>query len=77
MSVGQLNERHADEPLLVTAREVSLLLRVSLRTLWRLRSAGDVPAPIKVGAHVRWRLQDVREWIENGCPPLNVNGKRN
>jgi predicted DNA-binding transcriptional regulator AlpA len=76
MSDGNVEKIKTDEPLLVTAREVSQMLRVSLRTLGRMRSAGDVPASIKVGGNVRWRLQDIREWIENGCPSLKGDGRR-
>jgi excisionase family DNA binding protein len=58
------------EPLLATAQEVAKLLKVSMRTLWRLRSAGKLPSPVRIGATVRWRLDDIKTWIAAGCPPL-------
>jgi len=57
------------EPLLITAAELAHLLHVSLRTLWRLRSAHQVPKPVRLGGTVGWRLDEVRNWIDGGCPP--------
>ena len=40
------NDVQSDEqagPLLITAAELARLLRLSKRTLWRLRSAGTLP----------------------------------
>ena len=56
------------EPRLVTAQEVARLLNISTRTLWRLRSAGHLPAPVRLGGAVRWQLNEIRKWIDDGCP---------
>lgn len=56
------------EPLLITAEDVARLLKLSTRSLWRMRSAGDIPSPIRVGAAVRWRVDEIKKWIEDGCP---------
>ena len=40
------------------------LLAVSKRTLQRLIAAGEFPAPVKVGAPSRVRLQDLERYIE-------------
>jgi len=69
MSTHGLNEGDIAEPLLIPAIEFARLLQVSTRTLWRLRSAGDLPAPVRFGGTVRWRLEEVRKWIAEGCPP--------
>ena len=53
---------------LLSADEVAAMLNISERTLWRLLSAGKVPEPVRFGRSTRWRLSDVREWIEEGCP---------
>lgn len=58
-----------DEVRLLTAERLAALLGISTRTLWRLRSAGRLPRPIKLGGSVRWRGDVVRRWIERGCPP--------
>ncbi|MBX7074065.1 MAG: helix-turn-helix domain-containing protein [Pirellulales bacterium] len=57
------------EPLLVTSAEVAHLLNVSTRTLWRQLSAGQVPQPVRFGGTVRWRIDELRKWIAEGCPP--------
>ncbi len=56
------------EPLLITAAELASMMRISLRSLWRMRSAGQLPQPIRFGGTVRWRLSDVKSWIAEGCP---------
>ena len=53
---------------LITANQLAKLLSISERTLYRLKSTGQLPAPIVLGGSVRWRLTEVRDWIANGCP---------
>jgi excisionase family DNA binding protein len=57
-------------PMLIAADEMANLLGVSERTLWRLLSAGKVPRPVRIGRSTRWRAAEVKQWIENDCPPL-------
>src|SRR5690606_16763111 len=54
--------------LLITADELANLLGLSTRTVWRMHSAGRLPAPIKLGRAVRWRHKEIHAWIEAGCP---------
>jgi predicted DNA-binding transcriptional regulator AlpA len=56
------------EPLLIAAKDVARHMQVSLRTVWRTRSAGQMPPPVRIGAAVRWRLDEIRKWISDGCP---------
>ncbi|TWU37506.1 Prophage CP4-57 regulatory protein (AlpA) [Novipirellula aureliae] len=53
---------------LVNARELARLLAVSERTLYRLKSTGELPQPVILGGSVRWRLSEIRNWIAKGCP---------
>jgi excisionase family DNA binding protein len=55
-------------PVLITAAELANTLSISVRTLWRLLSAGELIEPIKFGGNTRWRLDEVRTWIAKGCP---------
>lgn len=55
-------------PLLIPACELARLLGISKRTLWRLLSAGKLPVPVRLGNSVRWRLDEVEQWISRGCP---------
>jgi prophage regulatory protein len=56
------------QPLLIKAEELARMMGVSERTLWPLLSAGKVPTPVRIGRSTRWRLAEVRQWIEGGCP---------
>lgn len=65
------NLKVADRSLeadLIRAQELASLLNVSVRTVWRLQSGGSIPQPIRLGGVVRWRLDEVRDWISRGCP---------
>lgn len=57
--------------LLATPKQVAELLQVSTRTLWRMRSAGSLPTPIRLGSAVRWRRDEIEQWILAGCPSAN------
>ena len=53
---------------LISADTFAKMLEISKRTLQRLQSKGELPMPIRLGGSVRWRLDIVKDWIENGCP---------
>lgn len=55
-------------PVLITVDQVATMLQVSTRTVWRMRSSGELPAPVRVAGGVRWRHTDVELWIKDGCP---------
>jgi excisionase family DNA binding protein len=59
---------NTETTMLLTADEVAAMLGVSERTLWRLLSAGKVPKPVRFGRNTRWRVDEVKEWIDRGCP---------
>lgn len=61
-------------PLLLTADSVARVLAISKRSLWRLLSAGRIIRPIKLGGSVRWREEELREWIARGCPAVSDDG---
>lgn len=55
--------------LLIDMDTVAGLMSVSRRTLERLVSEKAIPEPIRIsGRLVRWRLAELLEWIEAGCP---------
>lgn len=61
-------DRKQEAPLLLSAEKVAELLNISIRTLWRLRAAGKLPAPVRLGGSVRWRPEEIAAWVNNGCP---------
>jgi excisionase family DNA binding protein len=48
---------------LLTQREAARLLRVSVRTLERHRAAGTGPAYVLIGRLVRYRQEDLNNWL--------------
>ena len=63
MTGNQLAEK------LLDAQAISEKLSLSKRAIFRMRSAGLICSPIKVGAGaIRWRLSDIEQWISWGCP---------
>jgi predicted DNA-binding transcriptional regulator AlpA len=67
MSAGLEEFDESETPLLITASKLAALLEVSTRTLWRLRSAGRLPEPVRLGGAVRWRREEIQNWIAGGC----------
>jgi prophage regulatory protein len=57
------------EPLLLAAAEAARLCGISEATWYRMASGGRTPAPVRLSRGcVRWRLDELREWIAAGCP---------
>lgn len=69
-------DRGADGHLLATPQQVADLLQVSTRSLWRMRNAGKLPPPVKLGASVRWRRDEIEHWVRSGCPPVDQQHER-
>jgi excisionase family DNA binding protein len=57
-----------DQGLLIDSKEAAKLLKVSERTLWRMHTTGEMPPPIRIGRAVRWSLETLKNWVEEGCP---------
>ena len=54
---------------LLNVDEVAKVLSVSVRTVWRLVSAGELPPPMKVGKRLRrWRARDIENYINGDRP---------
>lgn len=57
-----------DVQLAMSARQLSQMLSISLRQVWRLSSAGKLPKPLKIGGSVRWDRDEILRWFREGCP---------
>jgi excisionase family DNA binding protein len=44
------------------------LLGIGKRTVWTWDAAGKLPAPVRIGATVRWRAAELDAWAAAGCP---------
>jgi excisionase family DNA binding protein len=67
----------ADAPAaqLLDVRAVAQLLNCSPRHVYRLADAGRLPAPLRLGALVRWRRADLDAWLAQGCPRVRSAGR--
>lgn len=51
---------------LIRPKELSILLGVSLCTLWRWRQQGKLPHPIQLGPRLTgWRREVIEDWLTN------------
>jgi predicted DNA-binding transcriptional regulator AlpA len=57
---------HADR--LLKVKEVAYILGISERSVWRKRSAGEIPDREKIGGSARWLQSKIYGWLANGCP---------
>ena len=64
------NGSDSGAPLLLDAKALAEKLSISKATVWRMRDAGKLPRPVRLGSCVRWRLTDVECWLADGCPAL-------
>jgi len=64
------NQTQVDETerLALPAAEVAKLLGISTRHLWSLNSSGRLPQPVRFGRAVRWRADEIRDWLAAGAP---------
>jgi predicted DNA-binding transcriptional regulator AlpA len=56
------------EQLLVDAVTTCKLLSISISTLHALKRTDRLPDPIYLGRSVRWNLEELRAWVNCGCP---------
>ncbi len=61
---------------LLTVRAVADMLGASTRHVYRLADAGRMPAPVKLGALVRWNRAALLTWISGGCPEVRRAANR-
>ena len=53
---------------LINANELADILGISMRHLWRMKAAGELPKPVHLRNSVRWVLSDIERWLSMGCP---------
>ncbi|WP_145283231.1 helix-turn-helix transcriptional regulator [Pirellulimonas nuda] len=53
---------------LLDADDFAIELRCSTREIRRMDQAGLVPRPLRLGSKVRWRRDEVENWLRAGAP---------
>jgi len=56
------------QSIAISAKQLSRLLGVSLRQVWRLNATGKLPRLIRIGGSVRWNRAEVLRWFDASCP---------
>ena len=65
--IGRLlawSEQPDHQPDLLSAHQVAERLGLSVRSVWRMASAGNLPAPITISGRTLWRAPDVAAMID-------------
>ena len=61
-------EQSPPAALTANAKGVAAMLGVSVRQVHRLHTTGRLPKNIHLGHCVRWRIQDILDYVDMGCP---------
>lgn len=60
------------EKILVPASEAAALLSMGKSTFWREVSKGHIPEPVKIGGLTRWRVDDLKKFVQQAIEPTNA-----
>jgi predicted DNA-binding transcriptional regulator AlpA len=55
-------------PLLLDVKGVADLLGCEKGHIWKLRSTGRIPPPVRLGRLTKWRASEIVAWVAAGCP---------
>jgi predicted DNA-binding transcriptional regulator AlpA len=50
------------------AKRLAKLLCAGIRTVRTWDAAGKLPAPVRIGGRVVWRVDEIRAWLAAGAP---------
>ena len=53
---------------LLRAPEAARFLGMSRATFYRLDATGAVPRAVYIGRMRRWRVEELRRWVDRDCP---------
>jgi len=56
------------EVLLWDVKKVAAACGLAVRTVWAFADCGRIPPPLRIGGARRWRADDIRHWVNAGCP---------
>ena len=55
---------------------VAEMCDVAPETIRRLTDRAAMPKPVRLGRSVKYRLDDIEAWINDGCPDLSKGRRR-
>jgi predicted DNA-binding transcriptional regulator AlpA len=59
------------EQVLLDVRQTMAMFGLSKSSIYKLSAAGRFPRPVRIGRSTRWRADELRAWLADGCPPLS------
>lgn len=59
------------ETQLLTVNDIAEICNIAPETVRRLTDRGAMPKPVRLGRAVRYRANELRAWIADGCPNLS------
>jgi predicted DNA-binding transcriptional regulator AlpA len=62
-------ESRGDDIILLNAPEAWTLCHMKKTSWYKSLTLRAIPAPVRIKGTVRWRRQELLDWIEAGCPP--------
>ena len=68
IALGPQQTTHEPQPLAVSAKQLAGMLDLSVRTIRTMDAAGKLPRGIRIGRSVRWPVDELRAWLDAGCP---------
>ena len=57
-----------EQSIAISAKQLSQLLGVSIRQVWRLSATAKLPKNLRLGGSVKWSRAEIIQWFEAGCP---------
>ncbi len=54
---------------LITSEELSKILRIPKRTIYKFAKEGQIPGVIRIGKHWRFRADEIEQWIHEQRKP--------
>jgi hypothetical protein len=64
--------QYGQDALLINAGDLAKLLDRSETALRRDDKAGRIPRSIALGGAKKWRIAEIRLWVEAGCPRRSI-----
>jgi len=71
-SIAGTTEGQGQEPMLIDIKALKQMLGRDVRSLERDELARRIPRPIRLGRSKRWRVAEIRDWVEAGCPKVRL-----
>lgn len=63
-----MSDPSINQPWTLDAKQAAALLGVARSTFLSQHSAGKTPKPVRIGRRTLWIADELRAWLESGCP---------